>query len=359
MKDSIMRKAYTFITLTALFTLTACTAASSAEDIQQPTPQPAVTVIPTEPAAPLVSEDPLPSVTDSISPPAATPTEIPPHMIYLGDFAVLSNESFVDLSGVDCTGLDVGAFLDSLTDVKEIRMRDNGLKNDDYAALQDSHPGIRIIWDIKIKKWTIPTDTVGFSTLRASEADPRIDNDEARYLWYCHDMVALDLGHNYISDLSFLEGMPELKIFIIVDNFSYAGSGVRLKDITPIKNCKKLRYLEMFANSVEDISVLKDLKELEDLNICHNPIKSADGIKELPNLKKLWVYSTSIPSEEIAELKALYPECTVVTSGSGSVDQGWRGGERYKAMRNMVKNNVIDPVYADSVSGNSVSEDAL
>lgn len=343
----------------SMLTLTACTTVSSVEDMQQPSPQPTPYAVSADISVPSVSPDTQPAITGYISTPSPTPTEIPPHMVYLGDFGVLSNESFVDLSGIDCSEQDVGAFLDSLTDVKEIRMKDNGLKNEDYAALQDSHPDIRIIWDIKIKKWTIPTDTVGFSTLRASEADPRINNDEAQYLRYCHDMVALDLGHNYISDLSFLEGMPELKIFIIVDNFSYAGSGVRLKDITPLKNCKKLRYLELFANSVEDISALEDLKELEDLNICHNPIKSIDGIRDLPNLKKLWVYSTSIPREEITELKALYPDCKVITSGSGSVDQGWREGERYNAMRNMVKKNVIDPVYADCVSENSVSADEL
>ena len=357
-----MRKKHTLITLLTLLTLltlSSCTTTPPVDNMQPPSPQPTPSVITADDASLTVSENIQPSITGYISTPTSTPTEIPPHMVYLGEFGVLSNESFVDLSGVDCTGLDVGAFLDALTDVTEVSMKDNGLKNEDYAALQDSHPGIRIIWDIKIKKWTIPTDTVGFSTLRASEADPRINNDEAQYLRYCHDMVALDLGHNYISDLSFLEGMPELKIFMIVDNFSYAGSGVRLKDITPLKNCKKLRYLEIFANSVEDISALEDLKELEDLNICHNPIKSTEGIKDLPNLKKLWVYSTSIPREEIAELKGLYPECKVITSGSGSVDQGWREGERYNAMRNMVKNNVIEPVYADGVSENSVSADQL
>jgi len=300
----------------------------------------------------VVSEDK--GVTGYISIPTATPTDIPPHEVYLGDLCVLSDVKTLDLSGIDLSGLDVGAFFDSLTDLKQVRMKDNGLGNADYADLQDTHPGIRIIWDLKIKKWTIPTDTVGFSTLRASEADPRIDNDEAQYLRYCTDMVALDLGHNYISDLSFLKYMPELKILILVDNFSYAGSGVRLKDITPISYCKKLRYLELFANSIEDVSALKDLKELEDLNICHNPVKSIDGIRDLPQLKKLWVYYTSIPQEEIDELKQLYPDCKVITSGYGSVDQGWREGERYDAMRNMVKNNVIDPVYDDAYT---LSED--
>ena len=147
-----MKKIYILITLLTSLTLTACTAAMPADDMQQPSPEPTPYVIREDDTALPVSVNTLPAITGYISTPTATPTEIPPHMVYLGDFGVLSNESFVDLSGVDCTGLDVDGFLDSLTDVKTVRMRDNGLTNDDYAALQDAYPGIRIIWDIKIKK---------------------------------------------------------------------------------------------------------------------------------------------------------------------------------------------------------------
>lgn len=117
-------------------------------------------------------------------------------------------------------------------------------------------------------------------------------------------MVALDLEHHYISDLSFLAYMPNLR-------------------------------------------VLKNLTELEDLNLCYNPVTTTEPIRALPNLQRLWNYATDIPAKEIAALYTLYPDTQIVTSGSGSVDQGWRSGAHYDAMRSMVINNVIDEVYRE------------
>lgn len=109
----------------------------------------------------------------------------------------------------------------------------------------------------------------------------------------------------------------------------------------------KLRYLELFANNISDMSVLKNLTELEDLNLCYNPVTTTEPIRELPNLQRLWIYATDIPAKEIAALSTLYPDTQIVTSGSGSVDQGWRSGAHYDAMRSMVINNVIDEVYRE------------
>jgi hypothetical protein len=169
-----------------------------------------------------------------------------------------------------------------------------------------------------------------------------------KYFKYCNDMVALDFGHCCVSDMSFLKYMPNLKILIIVENYPSDGSSRRLKNITDVKYCTKLRYFEFFANDVQDISSLQYLTELEDLNFCYNPVESTEYIKNLPHLQKLWIYGTHIPYEQLQELREIYPDCRIVTSGSGSVDQGWRSGDHYLAMRNMVKNNVIDPVYADT-----------
>ncbi|MCR5847333.1 MAG: hypothetical protein K6G75_04375 [Lachnospiraceae bacterium] len=270
-----------------------------------------------------------------------------PVLLTLGEFETMSDEHFVDISGIDCSELDIEGFLDSFTELEKITMKDCGLTNDEYAALQDVHPEFRIIWDIKTRWWTIPTDSVGFSTLIGKNDGRRLYNDDVKYFKYCTDMVALDIGHCCVSDLSFLEYMPNLKVLIIVENYPSDGSSRRLKDISALKYCTKLRYLEFFANDVEDISALQYLTELEDLNFCYNPVTSAEYIKDLPNLQKLWIYGTRIPAEELKELRELHPDCKIVTSGSGSVDQGWRSGDHYNAMRNMVKNNVIDPVYAE------------
>ncbi|MCR4647453.1 MAG: hypothetical protein K5776_00075 [Lachnospiraceae bacterium] len=269
-----------------------------------------------------------------------------PILVYLGDnYRIFSDSTYANISGIDVSELDIEEFFASLPKLEKIIMKDCGLDNDGYAALQDAHPDIRIVWDIKTKYYTIPTDSVGFSTLIGMNDPRRLYNEDMKYFKYCTDMVALDIGHNHISDLSFLEYMPELRVLILVENYPLDGSSRRLKDISALKYCKKLRYLEFFANDVNDMSVLSELTELEDLNICYNPVTSADAIKDLPNLQKLWIYGTRIPKDDLRELRQIYPDTRIVTSGSGSVDQGWRSGAHYKAMRNMVINNVIDEEY--------------
>ena len=132
--------------------LSACTrmdTAASAKDPSVTVPAPQQAASAGQETDDTVSEDN--GVSGYISIPTATPTVIPPHEVYLGDLCVLSDVSTLDLSGVDLSGLDVGAFFDSLPELKQVRMKDNGLGNADYAELQDTHPGIRIIWDLKIK----------------------------------------------------------------------------------------------------------------------------------------------------------------------------------------------------------------
>jgi hypothetical protein len=246
---------------------------------------------------------------------------------------------------MDLNEVDIEDFLGNMTKLEKLTIKDCGLDNDGYAALQDAHPDVRMIWNIKTRYWTIPTDAVGFSTLIGLNDNRRLYNDDVKYFKYCTDMVALDIGHCCVSDLSFLQYMPNLRVLILVENYPTDGSSRRLKDISYLKYCPHIRYLEFFANDVNDISVLSELKELEDLNFCYNPVTSTEAIRDLPNLKKLWIYGTRIPRDELAELREIYPDTVICTSGSGSVDQGWRSGERYWAMRNMVKNNVIDDVY--------------
>ena len=268
-----------------------------------------------------------------------------PVKVTIGDVTLMSDAEVADLSGMDLNEVDVEDFLTNMTKLKKLTIKNCGLDNDGYAALQDAHPDVRMIWNIKTRYWTIPTDAVGFSTLIGLNDNRRLYNDDVKYFKYCTDMVALDIGHCCVSDLSFLQYMPNLRVLILVENYPTDGSSRRLKDISYLKYCPHIRYLEFFANDVNDISVLSELKELEDLNFCYNPVTDATPIYDLPNLKKLWIYGTRIPAEQKAELRELYPNTVICLSGSGSVDQGWRSGERYWAMRNMVKNNVIDDVY--------------
>ena len=268
---------------------------------------------------------------------------------WIKEHGIYVPSEYVDISHNDIRGVDIDMIISRLPNLNRLVMIDCGLDNAGYAALQDRHPDIKIVWEIVLDYWTIRTDVVAFSTFKTTAEEFYMNNDDAYYLRYCNELVALDLGHNYVSDLSFLEYMPDLKVLILVDNVKEKdGETLRhLTDLSELKYVPKLRYLEIFANNVSDLSFLDYMPELEDLNISYNSVSSIEHMKNMPHIKKLWMEHTYISGAGVSTLRQLYPNARIVTTGEGSVDQGWRSGERYRAVRRMFFENVIDDYYRD------------
>lgn len=300
---------------------------------------------------------PVPSEPETKEPETTEPettktAPVIPQDQYVGDILITVDAEEADISynDVKWLGVDMGKVLDSLPNLKRIYMIGCGLTNAEYAALQDSHPNVRIIWEINLNYWTLRTDAVGFTTFNSAGQSWWMTNEDAYYLRYCTDMVALDLGHNRVTDLSFLQYMPNLKVLLLVDNLERideSGRMVHISDFSWLKYCPKLRYLEIFVSDAKDLSFLKYCREIEDLNISYTLVDSIEYLKDLPNLQRLWMEGTYVSYEDFQTLTEIYPNATLVYYGTGSIDQGWRDGPHYWAMRNMVLNNVIDPVYAD------------
>lgn len=268
---------------------------------------------------------------------------------WIKDHHIYAQAEYADISHIDVSEINIDAVIDALPNLTRLVMIDCGLDNDGYASLQDRHPGVKIVWEIVLDYWTIRTDVVAFSTFKTTAEEYYMNNDDAYYLKYCDELVALDLGHNYVSDLSFLRYMPDLKVLILVDNVKEKeGETLRhLTDLSEVQYCTKLRYLEIFANNVSDLSFLENLTELEDLNISYNPVGSIQYMTNMPHIKKLWMEHTYISGDGCYRLRQLYPGAQIVVNGEGSVDQGWRSGARYTAVRRMFRENVIDDIYRD------------
>ncbi len=255
--------------------------------------------------------------------------------------AVTPDMTELDLSGHDLAGLGVDLYelfrmLPSLTRVDLCK---TGFTNADYAALQDTFPDIRMIWEIVWHHWTFRTDVVAFSTMKTCAQTFFLYDEDAQYLRYCTDLVALDLGHNRVHDWSFLQYMPNLKILIAVDN--------QVEDLSWIQYTPKLEYLEFFVGYVTDLSFLQYTPNLKDLNISYNRVSDATYLYNLPNLERLWMEHTRIPYSEYQKLKETYPNAKIIRNGEGSIDQGWRTHERYYAMRDMFKNNYVHELFMD------------
>ena len=233
---------------------------------------------------------------------------------FTGDDKLIDlNEIKVDLDEL-CSGLEHLPF------AEQVELCDSGLSNEQMERLMVLFPEKKFVWKIYLGNWSLRTDVTNFSTGHVGFTMSTIPNSEGQQLKYCRDLVALDLGHNRVHDLSFISGLTKLRSLIIVDT--------TLNDLTPLMTLKNLEYVELFQNEIVDISPLAALENVRELNITKNRISDFTPLYGLKKLEKLWVGINNITPAAAAELKAHVPEgCKVVwdmASGDHPCAYGWR-----------------------------------
>lgn len=233
------------------------------------------------------------------------------------------------------------AFLKQLPNLKKVDMFSTRIRANRIKELAEQFPDIEFGWTMAVGDHIVRTDTTAFSTLH-SDSSPRHGDDVFQLLKYCKNLQALDLGHNAVTDLSFLYDLPNLKVLILVDN--------KFRDITPIASLKKLEYLEIFFNNVRDITPLKDLDKLLDLNICFNRIQDLSVLKDLTSLKRLWISHSMDrnPSKNVApavveEIRKALPDTLVDSTAKSSIGNYWRDHPHYQVLRQMFKTQTYIP----------------
>ena len=238
----------------------------------------------------------------------------------------------MDLSGagsVDVAEVETAASL--LPKLKKVVMSDCGVSDEEMDALDQRHPEVRYVWTVYFSIYALRTDATFFCAADVPylNYDAPVLGDAQLYpVRYCRDMIALDLGHMWIEDLSFLYNMPKLQYLILV--------GGRFRDITPIGSLQDLKYLEIFQTMPRDISPLLNCKKLEQLNICYCSGFDISPLKEMKQLKRLW-YAGLGPYRG-AELIEALPDTQVycpISDPDGSTGGGWREDEAYYEMRDV------------------------
>lgn len=258
-----------------------------------------------------------------------------------------AHTEFLDLNNQTIENpLEISKIIGMFDNLKTVEMCDTGVDNETMAEIRDANPSKKVIWKVYFNRWELRTDAVAFSTYKTLADDFYLTSEEARVLKYCTDLVALDIGHNAVLDVSFLEYMPNLKILILVDQFD-RGTMEYLSDLSVLKNCPKLEYLEFFVGHVKDLSFLEYMPNMKDLNISYNPISDITYLKNLPNIERLFFEGTYISHNKYMELKKIYPNAQVIKYGEGSVDHGWRTHKRYYAMRDMLEKNYVHELFKD------------
>ena len=146
------------------------------------------------------------------------------------------------------------------------------------ANLRDAFPDTEIVWRVFFSPFSCMTD---IETIWAS-VDLR--DETCSSLKYCTKVKNLDIGHSAMTDLSFLDYMPDLEVLIIACS--------DFEDISHVASCKNLKYLEVCeCFRLKDLSPIAELKNLEHLNVGDlmvSDISCLHSLTECKNLKRFY-----------------------------------------------------------------------
>ena len=241
--------------------------------------------------------------------------------IDLGDVTIKSLEGFI-------------AYLQQFPHLKQAALYATPLSPESIDALTEAFPQVKFGMTMRIGDHLVRTDATAFSTLHGNSSRHH-DEDDFRYLKYCTNLLALDIGHNSVRDVSFLYDLPDLKVLILACN--------EITDITPVGSLHQLEYLELFKNDIRDLSCLEACTKLIDLNVCFNHIEDLTPIAKLSRLERLWVFNSNnwsdkdpVDGQQLALLKQALPQCHI-DSSSYSTLGGWRDHRRYYIVSNMFR----------------------
>jgi Leucine-rich repeat (LRR) protein len=247
--------------------------------------------------------------------------------------SVSTADDFVDLRGSKYTLEQVKAGLDEvlpqMNSLKKIDMCGCGLSNSDMEKLCAAYPDIKFVWMIHFVKWYVRTDAVAFSSLNSIGKSVYTQDDYAPLFKYCTDLVALDLGHSRITDISGIASMKNLRAVILTDN--------KITDISAFAQLKKLELIEMNAtNKVKSVEPLRDLPNLKYINLW-----GSMGITDLSPLYnhenlKIVIFERTIDKEEQERFIKSNPNCDTyfkVDSNKVSTNPAWRNNPARKKLK--------------------------
>ncbi len=74
-----------------------------------------------------------------------------------------------------------------------------------------------------------------------------------------------------------------------------------IRDISVLKDLKKLKELDLFDNRIQYISVLKNLKDISELDLSYNQISDISVLKTLSKLQKLTLNNNKISDYSVVD----------------------------------------------------------
>lgn len=273
--------------------------------------------------------------------------------VQLGNAVISSEDTVMDLDTPkgEVKLSQIAAALDALPGIRQVLMYKyrpslNGMA--DY--LITPYPDVEFGWTLNWlicdgRRVYLRSDATAFSTGKGRQ-DPRYT---AKQIWdrlqYFPNLLAIDVGHNNVSDLSFLANYPNLRRLIVID------SRTPVTDISVLALLPDLEYVELFMQDITDLTPLANHTKLLDLNLATNNITDLSPLYSCVNLQRLWISSNpNLTVEEIEEFQRHVPGCQVIyTLPKGDeTGGGWREHPHYDVIYQSFQDNVYYP-FEDSI----------
>ena len=109
----------------------------------------------------------------------------------------------------------IEAMLPYMPNLKKVVMLRCGISNEDMETINLRHEDVQFVWMVQVYAYGVRTDQTYFSIYNCEYFYGEYDHlaDDLRY---CHDMIAVDLGHMHLyGDTYFLTQMPHLQFLIL------------------------------------------------------------------------------------------------------------------------------------------------
>ena len=258
-----------------------------------------------------------------------------------------SYAKFLNLDGQYVEDIDLFiAELAQFPDLMKVEITNSNVTNEQMEQVMAAYPDVEFVWTLRFKRWSLRTDARAFSTLQPKVITHMMDNEDVKNFVYCKDMVALDLGHNRITDITPLAGLTKLRALILVDN--------PISDITICENFHELMYFESFCTRIADYAPLSTCENMVDLNISYSRVYDITPLMHFPKLERLWFTHTQISEADRWRLLARYPDVKYDYTSGTSIEAGWRNHVRFNNMRTMYfKKNVVVGYFKNTEADNN------
>lgn len=93
---------------------------------------------------------------------------------------------------------------------------------------------------------------------------------------------------------------------------SVDASSLGISDISAAAGFKSVRHLDLSNNVISSVAALSSLKTLETLDLSDNNIGDVSPLYSLKNLKMLHIEQNGLSAEQVSELRAALPDCTII-----------------------------------------------